>query len=60
MIRCGGNLWEGTAMRDREGRGKEGQEKPLELISKKGEGRNEDLGKKSTDHALLRNFWRDQ
>ena len=53
-------MWEGTAMRDREGRGNEGQEKPLELISKKGEGRNEDLGKKSTDHALLRNFWRDQ
>lgn len=33
-------------MRDREGRGNEGQEKPLELISKKGEGRNEDFRQK--------------
>lgn len=35
--RRAGDLWEGTALKDKEGRGSKGQGKPLGLISKKGE-----------------------
>lgn len=47
-------------MKDKEGRGSGGQEKPLCLTSEKGEGRRRGLRQKSTDHAVLRNFWPDQ